>query len=53
MDAAPATYLPGDALGVHPRNDPALVDAVLAAIGATGDEPVAAPTARRAARHAR
>ncbi len=36
-----ATYLPGDALGVHPRNDPALVERVVAAIGATGDEPVA------------
>ena len=32
-------YRPGDALGVLPCNDPALVDAVLAAAGCTGDEP--------------
>ena len=38
----PATYLPGDALGVYPRNDPAVVDAVLRRVGATGDEPVPA-----------
>ena len=34
-------YRPGDALGVLPRNDPALVEAVLAAAGCAGDEPVA------------
>ena len=34
------TYLPGDALGVHPVNDPALVDSILEKLGATGDEPV-------------
>lgn len=33
-------YRPGDALGVLPCNDPALVAAVLAAAGCTGDEPV-------------
>ena len=33
-------YRPGDALGVLPCNDPALVDAVLAAAGCAGDEPV-------------
>ncbi len=38
-----ATYLPGDALGVLPRNDPALVERVERAVGATGDEPVAGP----------
>src|SRR5512145_675172 len=38
IDGVPATYLPGDALGVHPRNNPELVDRVLAAIGARGDE---------------
>jgi sulfite reductase (NADPH) flavoprotein alpha-component len=43
LDGAPVTYLPGDALGVHPHNQPALVDRVLAAIGATGDEPVPGP----------
>ena len=35
------TYLPGDALGVHPVNDPALVDLILARLGATGSEPMA------------
>jgi sulfite reductase (NADPH) flavoprotein alpha-component len=33
-------YLPGDALGVHPVNDPELVDLVLTRLGATGDEPM-------------
>jgi sulfite reductase (NADPH) flavoprotein alpha-component len=36
-----ATYLPGDALGVLPHNDPELVERIERAIGATGDEPVA------------
>lgn len=40
FDDPSARYLPGDALGVHPANDPALVDRVLAAVRATGDEPV-------------
>ena len=40
IDGASATYLPGDALGIHPRNNPALVDRVLKAIGARGDEPI-------------
>jgi sulfite reductase (NADPH) flavoprotein alpha-component len=30
-------YLVGDALGIYPENDPALVDAVIAAIGASPD----------------
>jgi sulfite reductase (NADPH) flavoprotein alpha-component len=34
------TYRPGDALGLHPHNDPALVDRILGATAATGDEPV-------------
>jgi sulfite reductase (NADPH) flavoprotein alpha-component len=38
-----ASYLPGDALGVLPRNDPALVERIARAVGATGDEPVTAP----------
>ncbi len=38
-----ATYLPGDALGVYPRTPPDLVDAVISALGATGDEAVPAP----------
>lgn len=33
-------YEPGDSLGVHVANDPALVEAVLAALGATGEEAV-------------
>jgi sulfite reductase (NADPH) flavoprotein alpha-component len=41
----PATYQPGDALGVYPRNDPAVVNAVLRRIGAMGDEPVGADAA--------
>lgn len=36
-----ASYLPGDALGVLAPNDPALVEQIERAIGATGDEPVA------------
>jgi sulfite reductase (NADPH) flavoprotein alpha-component len=38
-----ATYLPGDALGVHPHNTPALVDRILQRVGATGDELVPGP----------
>jgi sulfite reductase (NADPH) flavoprotein alpha-component len=41
-DAA-VRYLPGDALGLHPLNDPALVERVIEAIGATGDEPIPGP----------
>jgi len=33
-------YEVGDALGVIPENCPAIVDAILAAVNATGDEPV-------------
>lgn len=40
MQGAPLTYRPGDALGVLPQNDPALVGRILAAIGATGEETV-------------
>ena len=43
LDGAPVSYLPGDALGALPANDPALVEHVIRAIGATGDEPVSAP----------
>lgn len=39
MDDA-ATYLPGDALGAHPKNSPELVERVVGALGATGDEQV-------------
>jgi sulfite reductase (NADPH) flavoprotein alpha-component len=40
LQGAPVTYLPGDALGVQPQNPPALVERVLRALGASGDEPV-------------
>ena len=40
LERAPVSYLPGDALGAQPRNDPALVARILAALDATGDEPV-------------
>ena len=43
LQGAPVTYLPGDALGVHPKNDPAVVERILRAIGATGDEPIGTP----------
>jgi NADPH-ferrihemoprotein reductase len=35
--ASSSAYGPGDAVGVLPRNDPALVDGVLAALGQDGD----------------
>jgi sulfite reductase (NADPH) flavoprotein alpha-component len=34
------TYEVGDALGVYPQNDPALVEEVVTALGASGEEPV-------------
>ncbi len=34
------SYLPGDSLGLMPENDPALVDAILTALGASGTETV-------------
>lgn len=34
------TYEVGDALGVFPENNPALVEEIIAALGATGEEPV-------------
>ena len=40
---APVSYLPGDALGVHPENDPETVTRVLTALHATGDELVGTP----------
>jgi len=41
LDGANLPYEPGDALGVWPRNPPALVDAVLATLGLEADTPVA------------
>src|SRR5262245_15954615 len=40
LQGAPVSYLPGDALGALPQNDPALVERVLRAVGATGSEPI-------------
>jgi len=40
-------YAPGDSLGLFPSNDAALVDAVLAAIDAPRDFPIAGKTIRR------
>lgn len=37
LEGANIAYEPGDALGIVPRNDPVLADAVLAAAGLTGD----------------
>ena len=45
-------YRPGDALGVLPCNDPALVDAVLAAAGCAADDPVDSGGSRRPLREA-
>jgi sulfite reductase (NADPH) flavoprotein alpha-component len=43
LDSGPVTYLPGDALGALPHNDPALVDRIISSLSAAGDEPVPAP----------
>jgi sulfite reductase (NADPH) flavoprotein alpha-component len=46
------TYEPGDALGVFPQNCPHLVEAILAALGATGEEAVDTPAGSMPARQA-
>lgn len=43
IETAPAAYLPGDALGALAPNPSALVDRILTATGATGDELVKGP----------
>ena len=43
IESPAATYLPGDALGVHPRNAPALVDRIIAAVNGQPDEIVPTP----------
>jgi sulfite reductase (NADPH) flavoprotein alpha-component len=40
------TYEAGDALGLYPENDHDLVEAILEALGATGEEPVVTPESR-------
>jgi sulfite reductase (NADPH) flavoprotein alpha-component len=40
LEGSGMTYQPGDALGVHPLNDPSLIDLILARLGARGDETV-------------
>ncbi|HEX5958596.1 MAG TPA: sulfite reductase subunit alpha [Hyphomicrobiaceae bacterium] len=39
-------YVPGDSFGIYPRNDPALVDAILAALGVPPDFPIGATSIR-------
>ena len=41
LEGSELAYLPGDALGVVPRNDPALVEELLGHFGWSGDEQVA------------
>jgi len=43
IENPPATYSPGDALGVQPRNPPELVDRILKAIDGSGDDTVPTP----------
>jgi sulfite reductase (NADPH) flavoprotein alpha-component len=43
LQGAPVTYQPGDALGVLPENDPAVVERILKTLRATGDELVGSP----------
>ncbi|MEQ9061738.1 MAG: assimilatory sulfite reductase (NADPH) flavoprotein subunit [Gammaproteobacteria bacterium] len=45
-------YEPGDALGVVVRNDPALVEEILALLALDGEQPVATPAGERALRDA-
>ena len=40
------TYEAGDALGLYPENDHDLVEEILEALGATGEEPVVTPESR-------
>jgi sulfite reductase (NADPH) flavoprotein alpha-component len=45
-------FEPGDSMAVYPTNDPALVDQILHALGATGDETVPAAKTRKTFREA-
>ena len=40
LDGSGLKYEVGDALGIYPDNDPALVEEIITALGASGDEPV-------------
>jgi sulfite reductase (NADPH) flavoprotein alpha-component len=42
------SYAPGDSFGIYPRNDPALADAVLAALRVPGDFPIGGKAMREA-----
>jgi sulfite reductase (NADPH) flavoprotein alpha-component len=46
LGGSPISYAVGDSLGVFPRNHPALADAVIAAIGAPPDFPIAGRSLR-------
>jgi sulfite reductase (NADPH) flavoprotein alpha-component len=43
LGGAPVSYLPGDALGVRPENDPAVVQRIVELVGGTGGESVPGP----------
>jgi sulfite reductase (NADPH) flavoprotein alpha-component len=46
------SFQPGDSVAVYPTNDPTLVDAIVHALGAKGDEPVTAAKMQRPLREA-
>src|SRR5438270_13423503 len=46
------TFEPGDSVAVYPTNDPALVDEIIHALGAKGDEPVPAAKTTKPLREA-
>jgi sulfite reductase (NADPH) flavoprotein alpha-component len=46
------SFEPGDSVAVYPTNDPTLVDAIIHALGAKGDEPVTAAKIQRPLREA-
>lgn len=48
ISASGISYAPGDSFGIYPRNDPALVEAVLDAMKAPGDFPIGETTFRDA-----
>src|SRR5580700_394401 len=46
------SFEPGDSVAVYPTNDPTLVDAIIHALGAKGDEPVTAAKTQKPLREA-